>query len=55
MVKTGSKNANEVMVATMVGTGGVCLGDQFCVCAFVKSLASVAVKTFSNLIYSKKI
>jgi hypothetical protein len=25
MVKTGSKNANEVMVATMVQIGGVCV------------------------------
>jgi hypothetical protein len=46
----------------MVGSGGVCfasfcsfkLGRQFCVGAFGRSMASVAVKLFSCVIYFKK-
>jgi hypothetical protein len=49
-----ARNANETMVVPMVGSGGVCVwgslesGGRFCVGAFVKNLASVAVKMFSH-------
>jgi hypothetical protein len=53
----GERNADEAMVARMVGSGGVCVwrksvesGVRFCVGAFGRNLASVAVKTFSYLI-----
>jgi hypothetical protein len=52
-----ARNENEAMVAPMVGSGGVCVlresGGRFCVGAFGRNLASVAVKMFSHLIYSK--
>jgi hypothetical protein len=53
-----ARNANEAMVEPMVGYGRVCAfgrslesGDLFCVGAFGRNLASVAVKMFSLLIY----
>jgi hypothetical protein len=46
-----ARNAND----TMVGSGGICFcqesGGLFCVVTFGRHLASVAVKTFSDLIY----
>jgi hypothetical protein len=51
-----AKNANDAMVAPMVEFGGVAFGwslesgGRFCVGAFGRNLASVAVKMFSHLI-----
>jgi hypothetical protein len=44
-----ARNANDAMVAPMVGSGGVCSlesGGRFCVGAFGRNLASVTVKMF---------
>jgi hypothetical protein len=51
-----ARNVNEAMVAPMVGSGGSAFGGslesgcRFCVGAFGRNLASVAVKMFSRLI-----
>jgi hypothetical protein len=49
------RNANEDMVASLVESGGVCDWQEsvgrFCVSAFGRNLASVAVKMFSHLNY----
>jgi hypothetical protein len=51
-----ARNANEAVVALMVGSGGVCVRREsgvrrsFCVGAFGRNLASVAVNMFSHLI-----
>jgi hypothetical protein len=49
-------NANEDMVAPMVGSGGdfggsLELSGRFCVGAFGRNLALLAVKMFSHFIY----
>jgi hypothetical protein len=44
-----ARNANEVMVTSMVGSG-----SQFCVGASGRNLASVAVKMSLHLIYFTK-
>jgi hypothetical protein len=53
-----ARNANEAMVAPMVGSDGVCFwlesGGRFCVGAFGRNLASVAMKMFAHLIYFKR-
>jgi hypothetical protein len=53
-----ARNANEAVVAPAVGSGGVCvlceLGGRFCVGAFGRNLASVAVKMFLHEIYVVK-
>jgi hypothetical protein len=47
-----ARNANEPVVAPMVGFGGSLeSGGRFCVGAFGSNLASVAVKMFSHLIH----
>jgi hypothetical protein len=47
-----ARNANEAMMAPMVGPGGSLeSGGRFCVGAFGRNLTSVAVKMFSHLIY----
>jgi hypothetical protein len=59
---SGSKKCKRDMGAPEVGSGGVCVwreyrvwsqesGSPFCVGAFGRNLASVAVKMFSHLIY----
>jgi hypothetical protein len=56
-----ARNANKAMVAPTAGSGGVAFrkslqsGGRFCVGAFGRNLAPVAVKTFSHLIYVTKI
>jgi hypothetical protein len=52
-----ARNANEAMVAPMVGSafgGSLESSGRFCVGAFGRNLASVAVKMFSHLIYFMK-
>jgi hypothetical protein len=48
-----ARNANEAVVAHMVESafGGSLESGRFCVCAFGRNLASIAVKTFSHLNY----
>jgi hypothetical protein len=55
----GARNANEAVVNPTVGSGAVCIwrepgvwksGGRFCVGAFGRNLASVAVKMFPHLI-----
>jgi hypothetical protein len=45
-----ARNANETVVASAFG-GSLESGCRFCVGAFGRNLASVAVKMFSHLIY----
>jgi hypothetical protein len=47
-----ARNANETMMASMVWSGeSLESGGRFCVGAFGRNLASVAVKMFPHLIY----
>jgi hypothetical protein len=53
-----ARNTNEAMVAPMVGSafgGSLESSGQFCVGALGGNVASVAVKMFPHLIYSKKL
>jgi hypothetical protein len=46
-----ARSANEAMVAESAFGGSLESGGRFCVGAFGRNLASVAVKIFSHLIY----
>jgi hypothetical protein len=49
-----ARNENEAMVGSAFG-GSLEPGGRFCVGAFGRNLVSVAMKTFSHLIYFIKI
>jgi hypothetical protein len=53
-----ARNKNQTMVVPVVGSafgGSLESGGRFCVGAFGRNLASVAMKMLSHLIYLKKI
>jgi hypothetical protein len=56
LASQAATNTNEAMVAPMVGVSESTFGESLesegpvCVAAFLKNLASVAVKVFSHLV-----